>query len=90
MWTLSFEKEAKRDFKKLPRTIQERIWSFLTERVIPHADPHHSGKTLHGSLRGLWRYRIGDYRVVCRIEKTSITLLVVAVGHRSTIYEDMT
>ncbi len=87
MWTLQFEKDASKDFEKLPQMVQKRIWSFFLKRILTQPDPHILGKSLSGSFKGLWRYRVGDYRVICQIQKTTVTVLVLAVGHRSTVYK---
>jgi mRNA interferase RelE/StbE len=56
------------------------------ERLAPLDDPRSTGKALTGPLGGLWRYRIGDYRVICSIEDAILRILVVEAGHREDIY----
>lgn len=63
-----------------------RILDFLDERISFQSDPRVSGKALTGPLGGLWRYRIGDFRVVCEIQDQRIVVLVLAVGNRRDIY----
>ena len=64
-----------------------RIALFLKERVASLEDPRSIGKALQGSLRGTWRYRIGDYRLICKIEDFRVTVVVIEIGHRSDIYD---
>ena len=69
---------------------QKRILKFLYERLLasrdPNFDPRALGKALVGEMQGLWRYRVGDYRLICRIEDRAVTILVLEVGHRREIY----
>jgi mRNA interferase RelE/StbE len=63
--------------------VHKRIVRFLEERVAP--DPYRSAEPLSGPLRGHWRYRVGDYRIMCDIKRDVLTVLVVRVGHRREI-----
>ncbi len=63
------------------RAAQESIIRFLRERVRAADNPRQWGKPLHGDKGGLWRYRVGDYRLICDIQDERITVLVVRVGH---------
>lgn len=56
------------------------------EEVAALDDPRSRGKGLSGNLAGLWRYRVGDYRVVCELDDGVMVVLVVDVAHRSTVY----
>lgn len=67
----------------MDRTIQKQIISKLESIVY---SPYSSGKQLKGTLAGLWRYRVGNYRVVCDVENENITIYVIDVDHRSKIY----
>jgi mRNA interferase RelE/StbE len=86
-WQIEFGREAKRDFAKLDKPMQRRIFEYLHERIAAADDARSFGKALRHSLSGLWCYRIGDYRVVCEIEEAKLTVLVVQIGHRSVVYE---
>jgi mRNA interferase RelE/StbE len=57
-------------------------------RIASAADPRDFGKPLRKRKFGLWRYRVRDYRILCEIQEYRLVILVVAVGHRSTVYED--
>jgi len=83
-WTANFEPRALAELKKLDRNTQKRIVSFLQERVS--GNPRQHGKPLTGDKAGLWRYRIGKYRVVCRIEDDSQMVLVLRIAHRKDVY----
>ncbi len=66
--------------------MQKRIVSFLQERIQTADNPRSTGKALQGSLSGLWRYRVGDYRLLCRIEDDELIILVIEIGHRREVY----
>lgn len=84
-WQIELTAKSARQIKKLDKTTQRRIVSFLRE-LETLDDPHTRGKALTGNLRGLWRYRVGDYRLVCSLEGDKLLVLVLNVGHRSEIY----
>ncbi|HEV2614392.1 MAG TPA: type II toxin-antitoxin system RelE/ParE family toxin [Gammaproteobacteria bacterium] len=85
-WLIRVKDEAKKDLKKLDSVIQKRIYSFLEEKLSKIENPRMFGKALQGKFSKYWRYRVGDYRVICRIEDSMVTVLVIAVGHRREIY----
>lgn len=63
-----------------------RIKKYLDEKLATDLNPRRFGKSLHGELGGFWRYRVGDYRIICDIQDENIIVLVVDIGHRSKIY----
>ncbi|WAR44717.1 type II toxin-antitoxin system RelE family toxin [Methylomonas rapida] len=85
-WTVKLSDDAKRDLQKLDKPIQKRIAAFLQERIQAAENPRASGKALQGNLSGLWRYRVGDYRLLCRFEDEELVVLVIEIGHRREIY----
>jgi mRNA interferase RelE/StbE len=87
-WTVEVAPQAARTLARLERTEQARIRRFMGERLATDADPRRLGHALTGPLAGLWRYRIGDYRLVCRIDDGRCVVLALAVGHRREIYRD--
>jgi mRNA interferase RelE/StbE len=87
MWTIEFDERAQRELAKLDRPIAKRIWRFLEDRIAPSDDPRAFGKPLQHNLAGKWRYRVGDYRILCNIEDDNLIVLVVEIGHRSSIYD---
>ena len=86
-WTVEWDERAVRDARKLGHEERRRILAYLRERIATDEDPRRLGKPLLTDQAGLWRYRVGDYRIVCRIEDDRVIVLVLAVGHRSKIYD---
>ena len=86
-WKVEWDERAVRDAKKLEPQARKRILTYLRERIATDQDPRRFGKPLLADRSGLWRYRVGDHRIVCRIETEKVVVLVLAVGHRSTVYE---
>ncbi len=87
-WNLRFQKDAKKEFLKLDTPIQRRILQYFKERVLTTDNPRTLGKGLTGNLQEFWRYRVGDYRIICKIEDNDIIITVVMVGHRREVYDD--
>jgi len=85
-WRVEITRTAEKQIQKLNRTVQESIIRFLRERVQTADNPRQSGRPLHGDKGGLWRYRVGDYRLICDIQDERITVLVLRVGHRKDVY----
>lgn len=83
-WKIEFDIKAKKELLCLDKQAQNKIIKFLS-RIIKH--PKSTGKALSGNLSGLWRYRIGDYRIICRIEAGELIVIVIAVGHRKDVYK---
>jgi mRNA interferase RelE/StbE len=78
---------SERELEKLDPQIARRILKFLYERVLDLDDPRTIGAALSGSRLGdLWKYRIGDYRVIASIEDNILTILVLSIGHRRQVY----
>ncbi len=85
-WTVEFQLTAQRQIRELDRVIQKRILRFFHQRLLSLGHPRQAGKALTGDKVGLWRYRIGDHRAICRIEDDRLVVLVLALGHRREIY----
>lgn len=85
-WTIKFTAKADKDFAKLEKAMQKRVIAKL-EEIAKLENPRNVGKALTGNLAGLWRYRVGDYRLVCDIRKAEIVIVVVDVNHRSKVYD---
>jgi mRNA interferase RelE/StbE len=88
VWTVEFDDRARRELRKLAAETQKMILRYLRERIAGSPDPREFGKPLRMNLAGLWRYRVGDYRLICRIEDNRFVVLVLKVGHRREVYED--
>ena len=76
-----------REFQKLDRYTQKMMLAWLHKHLDNCENPYACGKALTGNKSGLWRYRIGDYRMICKIEKNELIILALTVGHRSEIYK---
>ena len=85
-WTIEISRTAERQITKLHRQAQQAIVRFLRERLAGTDNPRQWGKPLQGEKRGLWRYRVGDCRLICDIQDGRITVLVLQVGHRKDVY----
>ncbi len=85
-WTVEWDDRARRELRRLDRPIQREILRYFRERIMAEDNPRRFGKSLRHGLQGLWRYRVGGYRVICKIEDQRLVVLVLAVGHRSTVY----
>lgn len=85
-WTVKVSEAALKALGKLDRTAAARIRDELVE-IAGLEDPRSRGKGLTGGLAGLWRYRVGDYRIICDIEDGELVVLVVDVAHRSKVYQ---
>jgi len=86
-WTIEFRAKAEKQLEKLHRKDAQRIIGFLEERLAKHDNPRSLGEPLQGSLLGgYWRYRVGDYRIICDIQDGKLIVLVVDIGHRSSVY----
>ncbi len=87
-WTIEYDHRVLKDMKKLDKPVQQQILDYFDNRIADSSDPRDLGKSLKSSFSGLWRYRIGDYRAICRIEDEKLIVLVVRVAHRSKVYEN--
>ena len=86
-WKVEFDGAAENDLDKLDPQVARRILSFLFERVATLDDPRSIGEALKGSKLGdLWKYRVGDYRVISDIQDGALRVLVVRVGNRREVY----
>ena len=86
-WRVEFHPRAEKELSKLDRQTARRILRFLRDRIAPLEDPRSLGEALKGPELGrFWKYRVGDYRLICHIQEQRVTILVVRVGHRRDIY----
>jgi mRNA interferase RelE/StbE len=86
-WKIEFSVDADRELRKLDPPQARRILKFLQERVAPLEDPRTLGKALQGPRLGeFWRYRVGPFRVICKLEDDRLLVLVLRIGHRKEIY----
>jgi mRNA interferase RelE/StbE len=85
-WTVDYADTAKDQLRKLDRQTARRILDYMDERIAGTDDPRHADKALSGPLGGLWRYRVGDCRVICDIQDSALRVLVVRIGNRREVY----
>lgn len=85
-WTIEYTETSRKQLKKLDKQIAKRILDYMDARVSGSKNPRSSGKVLVGSLGGLWRYRVGDYRIICDIQDNALRVLVVKIGNRGDVY----
>jgi len=84
---IEFHPKAEKELSKLDRDVARRILRFLRERVAPLEDPRSLGESLKGPELGrFWKYRVGNYRLICHIHARKVTILVVRIGHRREVY----
>jgi len=84
---IEFDPDALKDLKQLDKPVQQRLIGFLKERVAPLKDPRQIGETLTGATLGnYWKYRVGDWRIICDIQDKRIVVRVLRVGNRRDMY----
>lgn len=83
-WQIEFTPAAAKQLEKIGPANGRRISGFLREKIAN--DPHCHGKALKGALREFWQYRVGNFRMLARIEEQKLLVLVVRVGHRKDVY----
>lgn len=87
-WKIEFSEGAKKSIEKLDRQVASRIVRFLSERVAALDDPRSIGEALTGSTLGeFWKYRVGDWRLVCSIQDDKIVVYVLKIGNRREVYK---
>lgn len=86
-WQIKVGKAAEKDLAKLDSQIAKRIIRFLHQRLAVLDDPRSIGEALHGSKLGaFWKYRLGEYRIITRIEDHVVCIVIVRVGNRREVY----
>jgi mRNA interferase RelE/StbE len=85
-WTIEYADTARKQLRKLDKPAAQRIVAFMDQRVARGNDPRNVGKALKGSLGDIWRYRVGDFRVLCDIQDGVLTVLVLQIGNRRDVY----
>jgi len=87
-WLIKIEDGAKKEIGKLDRPVARRVISFFRERLQNLEDPRAIGEALKGKKFGeFWKYRVGDVRIIARIEDKELLILVVRVGHRKNVHK---
>lgn len=87
VWAIEIEPPVAREFNKLDPQIVRRILIFLHDRVAALDDPRSIGEALKGNRFGeFWKYRVGDYRIIAKIEDAALCIVVVKIGNRREVY----
>ena len=81
--TLRFDRE----FKKLDRYTQRILKAWIEKHLVGCENPRAVGKSLTANRKGIWRYRIGDYRLLCDIQEERLVILALTIGHRREVYK---
>jgi mRNA interferase RelE/StbE len=85
-WVVEWDDRARKELRKLDKQLQKGILKYLREHIAGDADPRRFGKPLSYDKHGLWRYRVQNARIICRIEEDALAVLVVRVGDRKAVY----
>ena len=86
-YKLLLSDDLEKQFKKLDRSIQIIIAKWIKKHLENCDDPRASGKALSANLKGYWRYRIGDYRLLVEIREKELVIMAISIAHRSDVYE---
>lgn len=86
-YTVVFSERAKKQMKKLDKHVASLIIGWIEKNLENCENPRVHGKALVENKSGQWRYRVGDYRIICEIQDDKIVILVLDVGHRRSIYD---
>ena len=86
-WTVEYDPRVEKDLRAIDRALQREILDYMDTRIASEEDPRRFGKSLRYESRGLWRYRVRDYRIVCEIREASHLVFVLTIKHRSIVYE---
>lgn len=87
-WKVETTSRFDKEFKKLDRYTQRIIKGWIVKNLVGTDNPRAKGKGLTANRSGQWRYRIGDYRLICQIQDDTLVILALSVGHRSIVYKD--
>jgi mRNA interferase RelE/StbE len=85
-WTIDYSDTARTELRRLDRQMSRRVVDYMDERVATRENPRSIGQALTGPMGGLWRYRVGNCRIVCDIQDEVLHVLVVRVGRRDSVY----
>ena len=86
-YKVRIEKPAQKNLKKMDKNDSKIIMAWISKNLINCQDPYIHGKSLQGNLKEKWRYRIGNYRLICNIDDEKIVILILEAGHRRDIYK---
>ena len=86
VWQVRLDKDAEKQLRRLDPQDQRRLVKFLRERIASSASPRLLGEALEGALRTLWKYRVGDFRLICDLQDEKFVVLVIKIGNRKDVY----
>ena len=86
-WKIEFSAVARKQLHALDRPVQKKIVDYLKDRIEDCKSPRHFGEALSANRAVLWRYRVGDYRIICEIQDDKVIVLVLTIGHRREVYK---
>lgn len=86
-YSVQLSERFKKEFRKLDKYTQRMIRAWIDKNLVGCADPRRQGKGLTANRSGQWRYRIGDYRLICQIEDDRLVILALNIGHRREVYD---
>lgn len=87
-WQIVFSRTGKKELGKLSHQSQFLVRNFLYTRILELNHPKQSGKALRGNKKGLWRYRVDKFRIICKLEENKLVILIVKIAKRDVVYED--
>lgn len=86
-WKVDLSPTALKQLGKLDKSVARRVLNFLRQRVEKLDDPRHIGQRLKGTMGEFWKYRVGDYRLICSLEHERLVVMVLRIGHRREVYK---
>lgn len=86
-WRIEYLRSARKSTDRLDAKTRQRIHDYLLNRVAVLDDPRVLAKPLKGDLASFWRFRVGDYRIICDIQDDRLVILVITIGHRRDVYQ---
>ncbi|TYQ16588.1 UNVERIFIED_CONTAM: mRNA interferase RelE/StbE [Acetivibrio alkalicellulosi] len=86
-YKVEYTKTAVKQLKKMDKKIAAFILSYIEDKLVNSSDPRVYGKSLQGNLGDKWRYRVGGYRMLAKIEDDKVVITIVEIGHRRDVYD---
>jgi mRNA interferase RelE/StbE len=87
LWQVRLDERFHKELKKIDWKIGQEVLDYLKKRIATNEDPRRFGEPLLYSMQGLWRYRVRDYRIICRICDNELLVIALRVGHRKNVYD---
>lgn len=85
-YEVKYSERVIKELKKMDKYTRQMIYSWIGKNLVGCENPRQRGKGLTANRSGQWRYRIGDYRLICQINDNELVILALSVGHRRTVY----